>query len=269
VTRKAAHEAPGRRPGHGTWRSYVALGDSFTEGVGDPDPVTGVERGWADRLAGVLAREDAGFRYANLAIRGLLLDRIVATQVPAAVRMAPDLVSICAAGNDLLRPTADPDALAERLEGAVATLRATGADVLVFTGFDTRASPLLNLIARRLAAMNEHIRAIAERQGAYLVDLWVMAPLADPRARTDDRLHLNADGHARVAARVCEVLGLPPDTDWRAPWPPPAPSTWAERRAQDARWAREHLWPWVQRRARGRSTGDERAAKRPALAAVT
>ena len=182
--------------------------------------------------------------------------------------MAPDLVSICAAGNDLLRPGADLDALAERLEGAVATLRATGADVLVFTGFDTRESPLLNLIGRRLAAMNDHIREIAHRRGAYLVDLWVMPPLADPRARTDDRLHLNVSGHERVAARVCEVLGLPSDVDWHTPWPPTEPTTWGRQRAEDARWAREHLWPWVQRRAQGRSTGDERGAKRPQLAPV-
>ncbi|WP_285657851.1 SGNH/GDSL hydrolase family protein [Actinomycetospora sp. NBRC 106375] len=250
------------------WRSYVALGDSFTEGVGDPDPATGRERGWADRVAARLAREDPGFRYANLAIRGLLLDPIIRTQVPEAVRMGPDLVSVCAAGNDLLRPSADPAALAERLEGAVATLRATGADVLVFTGFDTRESPLLNLIGKRLAAMNDHIREIAHRQGAYLVDLWVMPPLSDMRARTDDRLHLNPSGHARVAARVSEVLGLPPEIDWHAPWPPVEPTSWGHRRAEDVRWAREHLLPWVQRRAQGRSTGDERTAKRPELAPV-
>ncbi|WP_433036129.1 SGNH/GDSL hydrolase family protein [Actinomycetospora sp. CA-053990] len=263
---EASLDVPGPRPARGAWRSYVALGDSFTEGVGDPDPVTGIERGWADRVATALARGRPGVEYANLAIRGLLLDRVVATQVPEAVRLAPELVSICAAGNDLLRPTADPDALAERLEGAVATLRATGADVLVFTGFNTRESPLLNLIARRLAAMNQHIRDIAARQDAYLVDLWAMAPLADARARTDDRLHLNAAGHAKVAARVCEVLGLPPEQDWREPWPPEAPTTWTARRSEDARWAREHLWPWVQRRAQGRSTGDRRAPKRPQLA---
>jgi lysophospholipase L1-like esterase len=265
VTREAAPAAPVHRSPRGAWRRYVALGDSFTEGVGDPDPHTGVERGWADRVADVLARDDDGFRYANLAVRGLLLDAIVRTQVPEAVRMAPDLVSICAAGNDLLRPGADLDALSERLEGAVATLRATGADVLLFTGFDTRESPLLNLIGRRLAAMNDHIREIAHRQGAYLADLWVMPPLADPRARTDDRLHLNASGHERVTARVCEVLGLPADVDWHTPWPPAAPTSWGRRRAEDARWAREHLWPWVQRRAQGRSTGDRRGAKRPQL----
>lgn len=248
---------------HGAWRTFVAIGDSFTEGVGDPDPITGIERGWADRVARILARDTPDLRYANLAIRGQLLDPVVATQLPEAVRMAPDLVSVCAAGNDLLRPSADPDTLAERLEGAVATLRATGADVVVFTGFNTRASPLLNLIGRRLAAMNAHIREIADRRGAYLVDLWVMAPLSDPRARTEDRLHLNPDGHARVADRTCEVLGIPPAGDWRRPWPEAAPTSWGDRRAGDVRWAREHLWPWVQRRMQGRSTGDDRAPKRP------
>ncbi|GAA4891822.1 SGNH/GDSL hydrolase family protein [Actinomycetospora straminea] len=263
-----ALDAVGHRGGRRSWRRFVALGDSFTEGVGDPDPATGRERGWADRLAGALARADPDVRYANLAVRGLLLDRVVATQVPEAVRMAPDLVSLCAAGNDLLRPAADPAALAERFEGAVATLRATGADVLVFTGFDTRESPLLNLVGRRLAAMNDHIREIAHRQGAHLVDLWVMPPLADPRARTGDRLHLDPAGHARVAARACEVLGLPTDVDWHAPWPPAARTGWGHRRAEDARWARDHLWPWVQRRAQGRSTGDDRRPKRPDLAPV-
>ena len=247
-----------------TWRTFVAIGDSFTEGVGDPDPVTGVERGWADRVAATLARERGGLRYANLAVRGTLLDQIVAGQLPTATAMAPDLVSLCAAGNDLLRPGTDPDALAVRFEAAVSTLRATGADVVLFTGFDTAGTPVLKLIGRRLVAMNAHIREIARRQDAFLVDLWAMAPLADPRTRADDRLHLNADGHARVADRVCEVLGVPPEGDWRRPWDePPAPASWAVRRSRDLRWAHEHLWPWVQRRARGRSTGDGRPPKRP------
>lgn len=247
----------------GAWRTYVALGDSFTEGVGDPDPHTGVERGWADQLAETLAARRPGFRYANLAVRGQLLAPILDMQVPAAVAMAPDLVSLCAAGNDLLRPGADPDALAVRFEEGVATLRAGGADVVLFTGFDTRGTPLLSLIGGRLAAMNTHLRGIAARQGAYLVDLWVMAPLADPRARTDDRLHLNPDGHARVADRTREVLGLAPHADWRRPWPPAPATSWLDRRAGDARWAREHLVPWVQRRLQGRSTGQDRTAKRP------
>ncbi|HEY2221889.1 SGNH/GDSL hydrolase family protein [Actinomycetospora sp.] len=244
------------------WSTFVAVGDSFTEGVGDLDP-TGAERGWADRVAEALAVRSPDLRYANLAVRGQLLDQIVTGQVERAHAMAPDLVSLCAAGNDLLRPSTRPADLARRFEEAVVRLADGGADVLVFTGFNTRATPVVDLVGRRLATMNQHIRDIAERQGALLVDLWAMDTLADPRARADDRLHLNAEGHRRVAARVCEVLGVPTGDDWRDPWPPQASTPWVRRREEDLRWAREYLLPWVGRRVQGRSTGDGRPPKRP------
>lgn len=244
--------------------TFVAIGDSFTEGVGDPDPVTGAERGWADRVAVTLARQRPPVRYANLAVRGQVLDQILATQLPRALAMRPGLVSLCAAGNDLLRPGADLPALAARLDETVGILRATGADVVLFTGFDTRAVPVVRLASRRIAAINDDLRATARRHGALLVDLWAMPTLADPRTRADDRLHLNPDGHARVADRVCEVLGLEAEGDWRRPWPAlPAPAPWWGRRAEDARWAREHLLPWVGRRVRGHSTGAGRPPKHP------
>ncbi len=251
-----------------SWSTFVAVGDSFTEGIGDVDPRTGVERGWADRVAEALAAHSPDLRYANLAVRGQLLDQIVATQVEAAHAMTPDLVSLCAAGNDLLRPSARPADLARRLDAAVVRLGDQGADVLMFTGFNTRATPVVDLVGRRLATMNEHIREIAHRRGARLVDLWEMDTLADLRARADDRLHLNPEGHRRVAARVCEVLGVPPEVDWRDPWPPVAPTPWVRRREEDLRWAREHLLPWVSRRVHGRSTGDGRPPKRPEPAPV-
>jgi lysophospholipase L1-like esterase len=251
-----------------SWSTFVAVGDSFTEGVGDLDPRTGAERGWADRVAEALAVRSPDLRYANLAVRGQLLEQIVAGQVERARAMAPDLVSLCAAGNDLLRPSARPADLARRFDEAVVRLTDGGADVLVFTGFNTRATPVVDLVGRRLATMNQHIRDIAERRGALLVDLWAMDTLADPRARADDRLHLNPEGHRRVASRVCEVLGVPTDDDWRDPWPPMEPTPWVRRREDDLRWAREYLLPWVSRRVQGRSTGDGRPPKRPEPAPV-
>src|ERR1700761_495142 len=91
--------------------SFIALGDSFTEGLNDTAPDGGF-RGWADRLAGLLAAEYPGPRYANLAVRGRLLREIVAEQVPAAAALAPTLVSLGGGGNDILRPGSDADTLA-------------------------------------------------------------------------------------------------------------------------------------------------------------
>ncbi|MBB6349125.1 SGNH/GDSL hydrolase family protein [Nonomuraea muscovyensis] len=247
-------------------RSFVALGDSFTEGLNDPGEGDHY-RGWADRVAERLAADEPAFRYANLAVRGRLLDQIVTEQVPLAVQMAPDLVSLCAGGNDLLRPGSDPDVMAKTLARAVREVRACGADVLLFTGVDPRDTPLMRRLRGRFAIYYLHIRSIADLYGCHLIDLWSMQPLRDWRAWSDDRLHMNEDGHRLVAARVLDVLGVPFD-DWREEWPQRVVDPRARRR-EDTQWLREHLVPWVARRLRGTSSGDGLDPKRPDLAPWT
>ncbi|HEX2312251.1 MAG TPA: SGNH/GDSL hydrolase family protein [Thermomonospora sp.] len=255
--------------GAGGFATYVAIGDSFTEGLNDPDPAGGDRfRGWADRVAERLAAHRPGLRYANLAVRGKLLHQMIADQVPRAVEMRPDLVSFCGGGNDMLRPGADPDALAVRFDEAVRRLRATGAQVLVFTGFDPGTLRTGRRIRGKAATYNMHVRAIADRRGCLLVDLWPASVLNDPRAWHEDRLHLSPEGHRRLALRVCEVLGLPVEEDWNAPWPPATAPDWRAQRREDLYWARTYFLPWVQRRIQGRSSGDGRAPKRPDLVPV-
>ena len=261
--------------------SFVAIGDSFTEGLNDAAPGGGF-RGWADRLAGLLAAEYPGLRYANLAVRGKLLREIVAEQVPAAAAMSPGLVSIAGGGNDILRPGADPDVLAELFDAGVARLRATGCQVLMFTGYDPVSVPVLRLLRGRIAAYNMHLRGIADERGCYLVDLWSMRFLRSVGAWSPDRLHLTTQSHQRVALRACEVLGVPATDDWRAPLPADLPqppvlgstadtmtrAAWLAARREDARWVREYLAPWINRRLHGTSTGDGLSAKRPALETI-
>ncbi|WP_214320028.1 SGNH/GDSL hydrolase family protein [Nonomuraea sediminis] len=245
------------------YRSFVALGDSFTEGLNDPGD-DGAFRGWADRVAERLAADDPDFRYANLAVRGKLIDQIVAEQVPLAVELAPDLVSLCAGGNDLLRPGADPDRMAKKLAGAVRDLRATGAEVLLFTGVDPRDTPLMRRLRGRFAVFYLHLRSIADLYGCRVVDQWSMQGLRDWQAWSEDRLHMNADGHRLVAARVLDVLGVPHEESWHKVWPARVVDPRVKRR-EDSQWIREHLVPWVTRRLRGRSSGDGLPPKRPEL----
>ncbi|MFR9728539.1 SGNH/GDSL hydrolase family protein [Saccharopolyspora sp. MS10] len=246
------------------WSSFVALGDSFTEGIADPAPGGGF-RGWADRLAEHLTRRDPGLTYANLAVRGKLLHQIAGDQVPQAIALRPELVSLVGGGNDIIRPGSDPDELAALFDSAVGRLRATGADVLMGTGFDTASTPVLRRMRGKIGTYNAHLRAIADAHGCLVVDLWSMRVLQDARAWSGDRLHLSAEGHRRVALRAAEVLGAPVDEDWRVPWPELPVRTWRVQRAQDIQWAREHLAPWIVRRLRGRSSGDGRGPKRPEL----
>jgi lysophospholipase L1-like esterase len=247
------------------WGSWVAIGDSFTEGLSDRDE-TGGYRGWADRLAELMAERDPAFRYANLALRGKMLAEVVDEQVPLAVAAQPDLVTLCAGGNDLIVPGSDVDELAAKLEQAIVELQKAGSSVLIFAGPDPKAMPMVRRVRAKVAIYNEHLHAIADRHGAMIVDLWAMHVLGDERAWSDDRLHFSPEGHRRIALRAAEVLGIPVEADWREPWPEQDRITsWYQLRMADLEWTRSHLMPWIRRQLRGESLGDGLTAKRPEL----
>ncbi len=250
--------------------SYVALGDSFTEGLDDPYPDSGGTphgrfRGWADRLAEHLADHVGEVRYANLAVRGKLIRQVVGDQLPRAVELRPDLITVCAGGNDIIRPGGDPDLVARIFEDTVRRLSETGATIVVFTGMDTEFQPVMRHLRGKIATYNMHLRAIADDYGCRVVDLWSMKALQHQRAWSWDRLHLSSEGHRRLALRVCEVLELPVTDDWKRPWPPEEPKRWRAARREDLHWAREFLVPWIGRRLTGRSSGDGVPPKRPNL----
>ncbi|MBO9522042.1 MAG: SGNH/GDSL hydrolase family protein [Nocardioidaceae bacterium] len=252
-----------------SYHRYVALGDSFTEGVGDPDPArpNGL-RGWADRVAEVLAAAEPDFGYANLAIRGRKLPQILDEQLDPALALNPDLVTIHGGGNDVLRPKVDLDALAARYDEAVGRVAATGATVVVFTIADPGLNGVIRVIRGRTAIFNEWVREIAERHGAVLVDMWRMRGWKVAEVMDEDRLHLNAVGHNAIAIAVLDALGLEHPLTPLTPVAAPRLST-AEARRANLVWARQHMVPWVQRRLTGRSSGDGIDPKRPALAPIS
>ncbi|MFK5647318.1 SGNH/GDSL hydrolase family protein [Ornithinimicrobium sp. LYQ121] len=257
-------------PGARAWTRYVAVGDSFTEGMSDPDPTTpGAYVGWADRLATLLAPHAEEFSYANLAVRGRKLADVAGPQLDAALELEPDLVSIVGGGNDLLRPRADVDALAARLETAVARARATGADVLMATPTDPAGAPIIGRTRGRVGVYIAHIWTIAEQHGAFVLNQWACDFLKDWRMWAQDRIHMTPEGHRRIALAAYAALGHDPaDADWHVPLPPQAPPGALETIRDNAQWARDYGAPWVQRRLQGRSSGDTVSAKRPGLLPV-
>jgi len=250
------------------WSRYVAIGDSFTEGIGDPEPRSpGGHRGWADRVAEVLSDQTDDFAYANLAIRGRLLAQIMAEQIEPALELKPDLVSFAAGGNDILRPGTDPDEVAARFETGLVRLAESGATVVVFNGADVGGTPVLGRIRGKVAIYNENLRALAQKHGAIMADMWALRELGDPRMWAPDRLHLSSVGHHTVARMVLAALQVENDLEPYQPEPLPA-RRWHEARRDDISWAREYFGPWILRRLRKQSSGDGVVAKRPTAGGV-
>jgi len=247
------------------------MGDSTTEGVGDPDPdQQGRLRGWADRLAARLAAADDGVLYANIAVRGRLTRQLHLEQLDHALDLRPDLVSLLVGMNDLLRPAFDHDDVAEDIESMTEALRAHDATVLLFTLPDpARVMPIARPLGGRFRALSAAVRAIAARTGARVIDLEAHAVAGDPRLWCEDRLHANPEGHRRIADAAAHVLGLPGASDaWTEPLDAPRARSLDERLRTELDWARRSFAPWIGRRLRGRSSGDGITAKRPTLEPV-
>ena len=245
---------------------FVAIGDSTTEGLFDPDG-TGGNRGWADRLAEHIAAHQGSVLYANLAVRGRRTHEIYEQQLEPALAMGPDLMSIVAGMNDLLRPSFDLAAVADLIDEMFATATEAGATVVTCTfGDPVPINPYARVLRKRLNALNERLRASSEKHDAVLIDFASEPVVSDARFWCEDRLHANSEGHRRIAAAMAEALSVPVEGPrWNDPLPPlPRPKR-LEFIAGEFDWARRHLAPWIGRRFRNESSGDGIEAKRPVL----
>jgi lysophospholipase L1-like esterase len=248
---------------------YVAIGDSTSEGLDDPDG-NGGYRGWANRLAERIAREQGNLLYANLAIRGRTTRQIRDEQLARALAMRPDLATCVAGTNDVLRSKFDAAGFGADLEFMQRALCDAGATVLTFTLPDLRpVMPLARILGSRVEELNETIRGACARSGAILVDLAATQVGSDPRLWSDDRLHANSAGHARIADALAYHLGLPgTDRSWAEPLPDRPRTTAMDVLRAELAWTRRHLLPWVWRHMHGKSSGDGRVEKRPELTPV-
>jgi lysophospholipase L1-like esterase len=254
---------------HGTYTRYVALGDSQTEGLWDGDDSDGIV-GFADRLAVMLDELRPGLQYANLAIRGRRIRDVLVDQLPLALTMRPDLVSVCVGMNDITRPgllfdraLADLDLLYERLAQS-------GATVVTTTFPDiARIVPIGKILTARMSRTNRAIVTAADRYGFKLVDLYGAPSMTSPDVWSDDRVHGSTKGHMLFAAAAAEALNLPGSNhDWAHAGATAARATMRSRAHSQVLWTRNMLAPWLWHHARGMSTGDGRAPKRPRLESV-
>jgi lysophospholipase L1-like esterase len=227
---------------------YVAIGDSSTEGLEDPDGAGGY-RGWANRLAERVTQAQGELLYANLGVRGKRSREIREEQLEAALAMKPDLATVFAGSNDILERGFDAGKLRAELERMMGALVSGKAVVLTFTLPNLAGvMPIGRFLAPRVRAMNDSIRNAAASTGTRLIDLAAYPVASDPRLWSEDRFHVNAEGHARIAAALAQALGLPNTDDaWHLPLPARSPQSRWTRIAETWSWSRRHLlkrlWP--------------------------
>jgi lysophospholipase L1-like esterase len=245
---------------------YVAIGDSQTEGLWDGDDSVGLI-GFADRLAAAVDEHYHGLAYANLAVRGKRIRDVLDEQLPQALAMKPDLVTVCIGMNDVTRPGPFFDRALADLDELHLRLAQTGATVVTTTFPDlAQILPIGRVLASRAVRINASIRAAADRHGFALVDLYDAPSMTEPDTWSADRVHGSTKGHILFAAAAAEALGLPGSNhDWAssgggATWPP-----FLSRAYSQVLWTQNMLVPWMWRHARGQSSGDYRGPRRPRL----
>jgi lysophospholipase L1-like esterase len=237
---------------------FVAIGDSFTEGVGDELP-DGRVRGWADLVAqGWAAASDEPVEYANLAIRGKLIEPIVEQQLEPALALKPTHLSFNGGGNDMLRPRTSVAHVADLFMHVVDRCRDEGVTLIALSGANPSGQlPLRPVIQKRGDLLSAAVAArLHDHPEVVTAWNWPDRELATPGYWSDDRLHMNARGHHRVAARVLTALDVPVPTGW---WSlPELPKI---RSPRGFGYYAEYVGPWVKRRLTGTSSGDGREPK--------
>ena len=237
----------------------------MTEGMSD-EIIDGNYRGWADRVADVLAAEEPNFSYANLAIRGKLLHQVVEEQVPNAIKFIEGkqtLVSFHAGANDVLRPNYKPELSFAQYEVGIKKLTEAGATVMIFTVVDKvdGKGKTADLWHQRFSAFNENVRMVAKKYLVVLFEAKDAEFLNDRRFLAFDRLHMNAEGHRRLAQAVLAGLEKSHDPNWQVPLGPAKKRNKIISTANTFAWMITFVLPWIWRRVRGKSSGDGRSGK--------
>lgn len=240
------------------YRSYVAIGDSLSEGLGDF--TFNLDRnlnGWTDRLACILAKEaeDAGFEfhYANLALRGSKLTKIMQGQVQHALRLQPDLVTVMAGSNDLMsKPETIAELRATYREGLLQLL-AAGCDVVVANTINPLHLKVFRPLRYRAERFSEMIEDVAREFDIPVLDVYGIDSFEQLMFWAEDMVHFSGHGHIKVANQAAKLL----DLSYRYPELEEQELTKISRSlVETVTWVGRDVIPFFQRKIKGVTSGD-------------
>ncbi|PFM26608.1 lipase [Bacillus cereus] len=189
------------------WKRFVAIGDSFTEGIGDE-----VERitlkSWVDHFVQLCVND---IEYANFAKRGLVTKEIRSQQLEKALAFKPDLVSLIAGANDVLKGRWNLQTYKNDMEFMIDKLSKTGADIMIanlpdFTVRLPLASEKKQVIKEQLLEANEVIFSLSREYKLHHVDFWNHHVVNDNTLWSTDFIHPNSKGYVKVAELIFNSL---------------------------------------------------------------
>ncbi|PEQ62256.1 lipase [Bacillus cereus] len=189
------------------WKRFVAIGDSFTEGIGDE--VEGIAlKSWIDHFVQLCEKD---IEYANFAKRGLVTEEIRLQQLEKALTFNPDLVSLIAGANDVLKGRWNHDAYKNDMEFMIDTLSKAGADIIIanLPDFTVRlpfASEKKQEIKKQLLEANEVIHSLSREYKLHHVDFWNHHLVNDNTLWSKDLIHPNSKGYVKVAELIFSSL---------------------------------------------------------------
>lgn len=237
------------------YRSYSALGDSLSEGLGD---FTFLEdrhhNGWTDRLAGILAKEasESGyeFHYANLALRGSKLSKIMQTQLPMALKLQPDLVTIMAGSNDLMSKPETLPALRRTLSDGVHQLLAAGCDVVLANTINPLHLNLFKPLRHKAELFSTLIETVADEFDVPVLDVYGIKDFEQLVFWAQDMVHFSGHGHIKIANQAAQILNL----NYR--YPEVQPSVITRSALETVKWVTRDVIPFFDRKLKGVTSGD-------------
>ncbi|OTZ53103.1 lipase [Bacillus thuringiensis] len=189
------------------WKRFLAIGDSFTEGIGDE--VEGIAlKSWVDHFVQLCEND---IEYANFAKLGLVTKEIRSQQLEKALTFNPDLVSLIAGANDVLKGRWNHDAYKNDMEFMIDSLSKAGADIIIanLPDFTVRlpfASEKKQVIKEQLLEANEVIHSLSREYKLHHVDFWNHHLVNDNMLWSKDLIHPNSKGYVKVAELIFSSL---------------------------------------------------------------
>jgi lysophospholipase L1-like esterase len=183
-------------------RHWVAVGDSFSTGIGDY-PEAG---GWICRTIRRLRADGVQLTLDNHAEPGVPIDAVLAQQVPL-LPLRAGVVSAIAGANDLLAYGCDVDELAAHVDAMMAAATACGRLVLTSTcpDFFSHRYGSSRLTARVTALNDAVLRATrTEPDRTLVLDTHRVLQLDAMWHR--DGIHPNPLGHRALAELAAQLL---------------------------------------------------------------